>query len=167
MRLIGAASIACLLAIVFAIADVELMPAFVAAASAGQGHDARKLHEGRSIFRYDTFGDEQLWTDTLRMHDAIATVPPATALAVGLKVDVDALPRSLIEALREGTVNLNDPAVTVELLRLEAVVGVRGQVNAAGQLTKVGVRARCATRRWTIRSHRESAGASTAGRTPT
>ena len=53
----------------------------------------RKHRDGQAIFRYDTFGDEQLWTDVLRMHEVIATVPPATALAVGLKVDVEALPR--------------------------------------------------------------------------
>jgi mono/diheme cytochrome c family protein len=73
------------------------------------------------------------------MHEVIATVPPATALAVGLKVDVEALPRELIAALRAGQVDLTNPAVTVELLRLNAVVGVRGKVNDAGQLTSVGI----------------------------
>ena len=94
---------------------------------------------GQAIFRYDTFGDEQLWTDVLRMHEVIATVDPATALAVGLKVDVEALPRTIIAALRAGDVDLTDPAVTVELLRLNAVVGVQGKVNDAGQLTSVGI----------------------------
>ena len=78
----------------------------------------RRIKDGRQIFRYDTFGDEQLWTDVLRMHEVIATVPPATALAVGLKVDVEALPRGVIAALQAGQVDLTDPAVTVELLRL-------------------------------------------------
>jgi hypothetical protein len=95
--------------------------------------------DGRQIFRYDTFGDEQLWTDVLRMHEVIATVPPATALAVGLKVDVEALPRGVIDALAAGTVDLTDPAVTIELLRLNAVVGVRGKVSETGQLTSVGI----------------------------
>jgi mono/diheme cytochrome c family protein len=95
--------------------------------------------DGRAIFRFDTFGDEQLWTDVLRMHEAIATVDPATALAVGLKVDVDALPAGVVAALRAGDVDLTDPAVTLALLRLDAVVGVKGVVNDAGQLTKVGV----------------------------
>jgi mono/diheme cytochrome c family protein len=94
---------------------------------------------GREIFRYDTFGDEQLWTDVLRMHEAIATVSPATALAVGLKVDVEALPPEIIAALQAGQVDLANPAVTIELLRLNAVVGVRGTVNVAGQLTRVGI----------------------------
>ena len=73
------------------------------------------------------------------MHEVIATVPPATALAVGLKVDVEALPSGVIEALKAGQVDLNDPAVTVELLRLNAVVGVRGKVSETGQLTSVGI----------------------------
>ncbi len=73
------------------------------------------------------------------MHEVIATVDPATALAVGLKVDVEALPRKVITALRAGQVDLTDPAVTTELLRLNAVVGVRGKVNETGQLTSVGI----------------------------
>ena len=105
-----------------------------------QAQASRRAHEeGRQIFRYDTFGDEQLWTDVLRMHEVIATVPPATALAVGLKVDVEALPREIIAALRAGTVDLTNPAVTIELLRLNAVVGVQGKVNNTGQLTSVGI----------------------------
>jgi hypothetical protein len=99
----------------------------------------RGIRDGQRIFRYDTFGDEQLWTDVLRMHEVIATVPPAIALAVGLKVDVEALPPEVINALRAGQVDLTNPAVTVELLRLKAVVGVRGNVNELGQLTSVGV----------------------------
>jgi mono/diheme cytochrome c family protein len=97
------------------------------------------VSEGRRIFRFDTFRDEQLWTNVLRMHEALATVPPATALAVGLKVDADALPRALVAALRAGKVDLTDPAVTIELLRFNAVVGVRGKVSAEGDLTSVGI----------------------------
>src|SRR5688572_10425935 len=98
-----------------------------------------KTREGQQIFRYDTFGDEQLWTDVLRMHEVIETVSPATALAVGLKVDLDALPAGVIEALKAGKVNLNDPAVTTELLRLNSVVGVMGKVDATGRLESVGI----------------------------
>jgi mono/diheme cytochrome c family protein len=105
----------------------------------GRHEKNRGIKDGRHIFRYDTFGDEQLWTDVLRMHEVIATVPPATALAVGLKVDVEALPRGVIAALQAGQVDLTDPAVTVELLRLNAVVGVRGTVSDTGQLTSVGI----------------------------
>ena len=94
---------------------------------------------GQAIFRFDTFGDEQLWTDVLRMHEVIATVPPATALAVGLKIDVEALPPAVKAALRAGKVDLTDPAVTVELLRLNAVVGVQGKVSDTGRLATVGI----------------------------
>lgn len=99
---------------------------------------AAKPLNGRDIFRFDTFRDEQLWTDTLRMHEAIATVTPATALAVGLKVDADALPGPIIRALTAGQLNVNDPAVTLRLLDLDAVVGVKGRV-ADGQLKSIGV----------------------------
>jgi mono/diheme cytochrome c family protein len=138
MRLISAASIVFLLAIAFASSG------FSPAVPAEQGDrrsesDRVRLREGQAIFRFDTFGDEQLWTDVLRMHEVIPTVDPATALAVGLKVDVEALPPGVVEALRAGEVDVTNPAVTVELLRLNAVVGVKGTVNDAGQLTKVGI----------------------------
>jgi mono/diheme cytochrome c family protein len=108
-------------------------------AVAAQPQSSAKASEGRHIFRFDTFGDEQLWTDTLQMHHAIAAVSPAAALGVGLKVDVDALPADLIAAFQEGQVDLNDPAVTIELLRLNAVVGVIGKIDDAGQLTRIGI----------------------------
>ena len=99
---------------------------------------APKPSGGQAIFRFDTFGDEQLWTTVLRMHEVIPSVSPETALSVGLKVDVDALPESLKAALQAGQVDLSDPAVTIELLRLNAVVGIMGKVDDAGQLVSVG-----------------------------
>ena len=102
-----------------------------------QGPDTRK---GREIFRFDTFGDEQLWTTVLRMHEVIPTIDPVTALAVGLKVDVEALPPEVIGAIRTNANDLlMDPATTVALLKLNAVVGVKGQVNDDGELTSVGI----------------------------
>lgn len=98
-----------------------------------------KVADGQQIFRFDTFGDEQLWTNTLQMHLAIATVSPSTALGVGLKVDVEALPQAVIDALSRNEVNLNDPAVTVQLLSLNAVVGVVGKVDDQGRLTRIGI----------------------------
>jgi len=96
--------------------------------------------DGKQIFRFDTFGDEQLWTDTLQMQKAIAQVSPATALSVGLKVDSDALPPALIDAIKAGKVDLNDPQVTIQLLKLNAVVGVIGKVvGAKNNLATVGV----------------------------
>ena len=110
-----------------------------AISASGPDVGARERFDGRAVFRFDTFGDEQLWTDALRMHEAISAVDPATALRVGLKVDVEALPRDVVAALQTGDVDLTDPAVTLELLRANAVVGVIGKVNGAGQLTSVGV----------------------------
>jgi mono/diheme cytochrome c family protein len=99
--------------------------------------------EGKEIFRFDTFGDEQYWTDTLRMHEVIqAAVTPRAALGVGLKVDVDALPQSVRDALAAGQVDLDDPAVTVTLLKLNAVVGAQGvveTVNGRDTLTRFGI----------------------------
>jgi mono/diheme cytochrome c family protein len=126
MRLIGAVSTVFILSIAYAISG------FVPATEAQQ-------NAGQTIFRFDTFGDEQLWTDVLRMHEVIPTVDPVTALGAGLKVDVDALPAAVVAALRAGDVDLTNPAVTVELLRLDAVVGVKGSVDESGQLTSVGV----------------------------
>ena len=84
------------------------------------------IEEGREAFRFDTFGDEAFWGARLRLHEALVTVPPSTALAVGLKVDVDALPRSLRRDLKRGRVDLEDPDTTLALLKLNAVVGVTG-----------------------------------------
>src|SRR6185503_5246309 len=104
--------------------------------------------QGKQIFRFDTFGDEVFWGDTLKLHKAIAGaklggvgpgVSPKTALAVGLKVDMDALPEALVNQVKEGKVNLDDPATTLALLNLNAVVGVTGRFNDGGSLISMGV----------------------------
>jgi cytochrome c553 len=101
-----------------------------------------RLAEGQQIFRFDTFGDEQKWTDTLHMNEVIETaVDPTTALSLGLKVDVDALPAAVQDAIVAGQVDLADPATTLTLIGLNAVVGIVGAVEPVdGQqrLTKVG-----------------------------
>jgi hypothetical protein len=111
-------------------------------------HAVRQVREGRDTFRYATFGDEAFWGDGLGLHLSIAGaanggtgsgVSPATALAVGLKVDVDALPRSLQKAIGRGQVNLQDPATTLALLRLDAVVGVTGIFDRQGRMTSMGI----------------------------
>lgn len=100
----------------------------------------RLVDEGRQTFRYDTFGDEAFWGGALKLHTAVQGLSPATALAVGLKVDIEALPKSLITALRNGTVDLNAPATTMALLKLNAVVGVTGTFSADGiTLTSMGI----------------------------
>jgi hypothetical protein len=106
------------------------------------------IAEGKQIFRFDTFGDEDFWGGQLQLHQAIQGeqfggvgpgVSPATALSVGLKVDVTALPKSLQNQLRKGQVDLNDPAVTLALLKLNAVVGVTGFFNDDGSLSSMGI----------------------------
>lgn len=106
------------------------------------------MEQGRDIFRDDTFGDEAFWSDTLELHKAIAGaglggvgpgVSPKTALAVGLKVDSEALPNSVAKDLKKGRVNLDDPAITLALLKLDAVVGVKGFFNQDGSLRSVGI----------------------------
>lgn len=99
----------------------------------------QQVAEGKQIFRHDTFGDETFWTDTLRLHTVIQSVPPTTALAVGLKVDADTLPPAVLQAIQAGQVNLSDPATTVTLLKLGAVVGVRATVDANNTITRFGI----------------------------
>jgi Cytochrome c len=139
MRFIGAASIGFVLAIAYAISGFATATHAELKDHPSGPAGERTLRDGQAIFRYDTFGDEQLWTNVLRMQEAVATVDPATALAVGLKVDVEALPPSIIAALRAGEVDLTNPAVTIELLRLNAVVGVKGTVSETGELITVGI----------------------------
>jgi hypothetical protein len=111
-------------------------------------HTLREIREGRDTFRYATFGDEAFWGDGLGLHLAIAGAPnggtgpgvsPATALSVGLKVDVDALPRTVLRGIARGKLDLGDPAVTIELLKLDAVVGVTGFFDGAGRITSMGI----------------------------
>jgi hypothetical protein len=111
------------------------------AISQGQSQEGRSQggSDGQSIFRFDTFGDEQLWTDTLRMQEVLQNVSPRTALSVGLKVDSDALPSEVIKAIKAGQVNLDDPAVTIQLLKLDAVIGVIGKVTGGNTLKSVGI----------------------------
>src|SRR5262245_50558651 len=114
----------------------------------GESTLSSRFREGRQIFRYETFGDEAFWGGKLGLHRAIAGeanggvgagVSPATALALGLRVDVDALPGSLIKKLRRGQVDLDDPATTLALLKLNAVIGLTGFFGAEGQLESVGI----------------------------
>ena len=95
--------------------------------------DPQLIAQGKEIFRHDAFGDEVYWTDTLRMHEVVESgVSPKTALSVGLKVDADALPAEVKQAIAAGQVDLDDPATTVTLLKLNSVVGLKGTVQAQG-----------------------------------
>jgi hypothetical protein len=142
-------------------AGILVLPVVILLLMLGRGaksqatpHDATQnnadqlVSQGRQIFRFDTFGDQAFWGGMLGLHQAIegATlggvgpgVSPITALSVGLKVDLDALPDDLIEQIEHGEVNLNDPAITLALLKLNAVVGVTGFFNSSGTLQSVGI----------------------------
>ena len=110
-------------------------------------HARESIEEGRNTFRFDTFGDEAFWGGTLRLNEAIAGeanggvgpgLSPTQALQLGLKVDGDAIPDSLKNDIRRGVVDLDDPATTLALLKLNAVVGVTGFFEN-GRLTSVGI----------------------------
>jgi hypothetical protein len=108
----------------------------------------RLFEQGREVFRFDTFGDQAFWGGALQLHQAIEGeklggvgpgVSPRAALAVGLKVASHALPHSLRQALRHGRVDLDDPATTLALLKLNAVVGLKGFFNEEGTLSSIGI----------------------------
>jgi mono/diheme cytochrome c family protein len=108
----------------------------------------RLMDEGRTTFRHDTFGSEEFWGGALQLHQAIAGqkhggvgagVSPKQALAVGLKVDVAALPPALVDALKAGKVDLDDPGSTLALLKANGVVGVTGFFDPQGRITSLGV----------------------------
>ena len=119
----------------------------------GCGHDSSRpmdpavdvatLEQGKATFRFDTFGNETQWSDTLRMHEVIrSAVDPTTALSVGLKVDSEALPAAVVQGIQNGSISLTSPDTTVALIKLNAVVGLKGTVesiNGKDTLTRIGV----------------------------
>lgn len=112
------------------------------------GAKSSLVDDGKQIFRYDTFGDEDFWSGLLHLDKAIAGakyggfgtgISPKTALAVGLKVDAEALPSEVVAGIKAGTIDLNDPATTLALLKLNAVVGVKGNFTTEGNLQSIGI----------------------------
>jgi hypothetical protein len=110
--------------------------------------DPALVADGKNIFRFDSFGDEDFWSGLLHLDKAIAGsanggfgsgVSPATALSVGLKVDAEALPQSVVMGISNGSINLNDPATTIALLKLNAVLGVKGNFDASGNFKSIGI----------------------------
>ena len=106
------------------------------------------VDQGRQIFRFDTFGDQAFWGDMLKLHMAVEGAPfggvgpglsPRAALGAGLKIDVDAVPKDTAEQLKNARVNLDDPAVTLALLKANAVVGLTGFFNSGGSLDSIGI----------------------------
>jgi hypothetical protein len=121
-----------------------------AAATRSHGHDGNSMlvSKGKRTFRFSTFGDQAFWGGVLHLNRAIAGkanggvgpgLSPKAALAAGLKVDVNALPASVRKAILDGKINLDDPAVTLTLLKLNAVVGVKGFFDSNGNLNSVGI----------------------------
>jgi processive rubber oxygenase RoxA-like protein len=106
--------------------------------------DAELAASGQDIFRFDTFGDETFWTDTLQMNAVVqSAVDPTTALSVGLKVDAEALPAAVVAGIEDGSISLTEPATTLALLKLNAVVGLQGEVaeddKGQSELLSLGV----------------------------
>jgi hypothetical protein len=133
---------------VFTLYSQQKHKAAASFAAAVHDNNENAFEQGRQIFRFDTFGDEDFWGGTLGLHKAIEGakfggvgpgVSPATALAVGLKVDQDALPPAVVQAIQAGQVDLNDPATTLALLKLNSVIGVTGFFNTDGSLKSVGI----------------------------
>jgi len=117
-------------------------------AAAGDGVNTSLISQGQQTFRFDTFGDQAFWGGVLGLNQTIAGaanggigpgLTPRQALALGLKVDVTALPNSVRQGILNGTINLDDPATTLALLKLNAVVGVKGFFDSNGNLTSVGI----------------------------
>src|SRR3954447_25535672 len=111
-------------------------------------HGASLVSQGRRIFRFDDFGDNKFWSGALQLDKAIAGrshggvgpgVSPKTALSLGLKVDASALPKPVLSALKAGKVNLESPATTLALIKLNAVVGVKGHFSRSGRMTSIGL----------------------------
>jgi hypothetical protein len=131
-----------------AVSGTEAQPPGAAADVRNARNNRALFLRGRRIFRFDTFGDQSFWGGALQLHRAIAGrrnggvgpgVSPRAALGVGLKVDAAAIPRRTAAAIKAGRVNLNDPKVTLALLKLNAVVGVKGFFNRSGRLTSMGI----------------------------
>lgn len=144
-----------LMALTLLFSSIMAATALAATGVSGKDQDAatdkfaqQVVKDGRQIFRFDSFGSEAFWGGALQLHQAIAGqanggvgagVSPKAALSLGLKVDADALPQPLVQQIKDGKVNLDDPATTVALLKLNAVVGVKGVFSPAGGLQSLGI----------------------------
>ena len=105
------------------------------------------FEKGQAVFRFETFGDEVFWTDQLQLHKVIADdkhggsgkgLSPQQALDAGLKVDLSILPRGLRRKIKQGKF-LDDPWVTLQLIKINAVLGVVGRFDGEGNLKSIGL----------------------------
>ena len=103
---------------------------FQVVVGASPSSNAALVAQGKQIFRFDTFGDETMWIGKLKLHEVVRTaVDPTTALSVGLKVDAEALPAAVVAGIKNGSISLKNPDTTVALLKLNAVIGLKGKVE--------------------------------------
>jgi hypothetical protein len=132
----------------FNFSAVSQTPRAPARAPSATRHADLLVTQGRRIFRFDDFGDDAFWSGALQLDKAIEGsarggvgpgISPKTALSLGLKVDSDALPSSVLSALKAGKVNLNSPATTLALIKLNAVVGVKGHFTRSGRMSSIGL----------------------------
>ena len=137
-------------ALVLLTADTQVTKSSSTFFDSAENNSQALIQQGRQIFRFDTFGDEAFWGGKLRLHETVNQLTPRQALALGLKVDSAALPPEVIQAIQNGTVNLDDPTVTRLLIKLKAVLGVAGFFNPDGTLKSIDSPAQSAIRRWTI-----------------
>ncbi len=134
------------------VASLIAVVTFFQCTKGGVGHDSpldpALVKDGKQIFRFDTFGDEEFWSGLLHIDKAIAGaanggygagVSPKTALAVGLKVDAEALPADVVAGVQSGAISLDDPKTTLALLKLNSVVGVKGSFDESGGLKSIGI----------------------------
>jgi hypothetical protein len=105
------------------------------------------FEKGKAVFRFETFGDEVFWTDALQLQKAIADdkhggtgkgITPQQALDAGLKVDLAVLPKFLRRKIAQGKF-LDDPWVTLQLIKINAVLGVVGKFDGKGNLQSIGL----------------------------
>ena len=148
LALLGATAALLLGALVLGVSPAALSPSRAVAGDPATTNADRLVAAGRNVFRFETFGDEAVWGGVLGLHRAIegaklggvgAGVSPKQALALGLKVDATAIPANVAAAIKAGKVDLDDPAVTVTLLKLNAVVGVKGFFDKQGGLSSIGI----------------------------
>lgn len=125
--------------IILTAAAADMKDDGLAIAGSAENNSGQMIKQGEHTFRFDTFGDQAFWGDQLKLHEAINTLTPRNALALGLKVDAQALPTSVVEAIKRGRVNLDDPAVTRLLIKDKAVLGVVGFFKRDGTLRSVGL----------------------------
>ncbi|MDQ3516854.1 MAG: hypothetical protein M3466_00430 [Gemmatimonadota bacterium] len=82
---------------------------------------------GREVFRFETFGNERFFTDALRLPAGMvaAAVTPRQLLALGVSIDIEAVPAAIRALLTSAPASvLDDPAMTIALINANSAVGL-------------------------------------------